>query len=92
MGLSINVGGIWKSTIPNIYVNVGGTWKQAQNMYANINGAWKLVWNAGDKWATKASMPTARHNLGVASASNGKIYAIGGYNGGYLSTNEEYTP
>ncbi len=45
-------------------------------------------------WQTKASMPTARSGL-TASALNGRIYVIGGYNGnglGYLSLNEEYDP
>jgi hypothetical protein len=44
-----------------------------------------------DSWATMAEMPTARSGLGVA-AVNGKIYAIGGMNGGHLNTNEEYDP
>ena len=35
---------------------------------------------------TRASMPTSRGELGVAVASNGRIYAIGGsYNGGTLT-------
>ncbi len=43
-------------------------------------------------WRTRASMPTAR-SPGVAEATNGKIYAIGGYDGSdYLSTVEEYDP
>lgn len=42
-------------------------------------------------WTIKALMPTARNAPGVAVV-NGKIYAIGGYNGSYLSTNEEYDP
>jgi len=42
-------------------------------------------------WTIKALMPTARSAPGVAVV-NGKIYAIGGYNGSYLSTNEEYDP
>jgi N-acetylneuraminic acid mutarotase len=48
-------------------------------------------------WATKASMPTARAQFGVAVV-NGKIYAIGGENnsatGGpnVLNVNEEYDP
>jgi len=46
---------------------------------------------AEDFWATKASMPTARIGLGAAVV-DGKIYAIGGYNGNYLSTNEMYDP
>jgi N-acetylneuraminic acid mutarotase len=35
---------------------------------------------ATDTWATKAPMPTARGRLGLASASNGKLYAMGGVN------------
>ena len=41
-----------------------------------------------DSWATKTQMPTPRSGLGVAVA-NGKIYAIGGDEGG---ANEEYDP
>jgi N-acetylneuraminic acid mutarotase len=37
-------------------------------------------------------MPTPRWQLGVATASNGKIYAIGGGNASFLGTNEEYDP
>jgi hypothetical protein len=93
MGLSVNIGGAWKSTVNNVYVNVGGTWKQAQNVYANIGGTWKLVWTASDRWATKANMPTARGGLGAAVASNGKVYVVGGFDGtNLLTTNEEYTP
>jgi N-acetylneuraminic acid mutarotase len=52
---------------------------------------------ATDTWTTRAPMPTARSGLGVAAASNGKIYAIGGhkYSGWlpiFLSTVEEYDP
>jgi len=36
-------------------------------------------------------MPTARYSLNVAEV-DGKIYAIGGYNGGYLDIVEEYDP
>ena len=50
---------------------------------------------ATDTWVTKASMPTARHVLGVAEL-NGKIYAIGGQKNDdgirILSTVEEYDP
>ncbi len=38
------------------------------------------------------SMPTPRNYLGVVAASNGKIYAIGGNNGAFLGTVEEYDP
>ena len=49
------------------------------------------VYSAVDSWVPKASMPTARSDLGVAVV-DGKIFAIGGYNAGYLSTNEQYDP
>jgi N-acetylneuraminic acid mutarotase len=47
------------------------------------------AWAAEDSWTTKASMHVARSDLGVAVV-NGKIYAVGGYNGKALGTNEEY--
>ncbi len=43
-------------------------------------------------WVTKAPMPTARRDLGVASDSTGRIYAVGGYNGSFLNTLEMYNP
>jgi N-acetylneuraminic acid mutarotase len=45
-------------------------------------------------WAMRASMPTASENLGVAVATNGKLYAIGGYNwsSGIISAVQEFTP
>lgn len=46
-----------------------------------------------DTWQVMASMPTARTLLGVVTASNGKIYAIGGQHGSTaLATVEEYDP
>jgi N-acetylneuraminic acid mutarotase len=50
-----------------------------------------LVSAAEDSWTTLEPMPTARSGLGVAVV-DGKIYAIGGYNGSYLATNEMYDP
>jgi len=48
---------------------------------------------SGDSWRIVASMPTARTLLGVATATNGKIYAIGGKNNSNeLGTVEEYDP
>jgi N-acetylneuraminic acid mutarotase len=45
-----------------------------------------------NSWATKEPMPTARGGLGVAVV-NGKIYALGGFNGvTQLAVNEEYNP
>jgi N-acetylneuraminic acid mutarotase len=40
-------------------------------------------------WVRKADMPTGKYFL-AATAVNGKIYAMGGYNGPALSTVEEY--
>ncbi len=45
-----------------------------------------------DSWATMEPMPTARGSFGVAVV-DGKIYAIGGFNGSnYLAINEMYDP
>lgn len=47
---------------------------------------------ATDSWATKASMPTARHSFGVAVFQN-KIYCMGGStNDQVLAVNEAYDP
>ena len=46
-----------------------------------------------DLWTAKAAMPTARNFLAAAAPGNGKLYAVGGGNGGsVLATNEEYDP
>ena len=48
----------------------------------------------GGTWTKRADMPTARQELAVCAA-NGKIYAIGGWDGKdniYFSTVEEYDP
>ncbi|HEY7060585.1 MAG TPA: kelch repeat-containing protein [Chloroflexota bacterium] len=47
-----------------------------------------------DTWATKAPMPTARGELAVVAAPNGKLYAIGGTPpaGAAVGTVEEYDP
>lgn len=37
-GVSVNVGGVWKSAQP--FVNVGGVWKPAVR-YVNVGGVWK---------------------------------------------------
>jgi N-acetylneuraminic acid mutarotase len=44
-------------------------------------------------WGIPAQMPTARGSQGlVVAAPNGKLYAVGGWNGSYLATVEEYDP
>lgn len=44
-----------------------------------------------DSWTPKAPMPTGRTGCS-ASVVNGKIYVIGGYSAGFLSTVEVYDP
>ena len=45
------------------------------------------------RWRPRADMPTGRYQLGVVAASNGKIYAIGGWGeSGFLAIVEEYDP
>lgn len=46
---------------------------------------------ATNAWIEKTPMSTARSGL-RAVAINDKIYAIGGFNGGYLNTIEQYSP
>ena len=46
----------------------------------------------GDTWTRRASMPTARIDPGVVAASNGKIYAIGGYDHYRIDRVDEYDP
>jgi len=52
-----------------------------------------LVSASEDSWTTLEPMPTPRCGFGVAVV-DGKIYAIGGYNGSnnYLAVNEMYDP
>ncbi|RKX68708.1 hypothetical protein DRP43_05225 [candidate division TA06 bacterium] len=45
----------------------------------------------GIPWVTKTSITTARKNI-ASGVVDGKIYAIGGWNGSNLSVNEEYDP
>ena len=46
---------------------------------------------SSDTWTTGQSMPTTRQFEGVATGPDGRIYAIGGYNGVRLTTVEAYT-
>jgi len=74
-----------------IYVIGGGT------SYGNNNPPFfntvEIYDPETDTWAipgwSESSMPTARKELGAAVGNNGRIYAIGGANGAYISTNEE---
>ncbi len=43
-------------------------------------------------WRSRANMITPRYALGVVTASNGRIYAIGGEDGDYSNKVEEYDP
>jgi len=58
----------------------------------SLQNALFMAPQAGDTWTKKADMPTAR-SIFFSSEVNGKIYAIGGYDGiKELSTVEEYDP
>ena len=48
--------------------------------YPSVTSALEAYDPATNTFTTKASMPTARRRLGVAAASNGRLYAIGGEN------------
>jgi len=59
--------------------------------------AWSGVVQAQAGVGAWAPMPTARHHIGLAAASNGKLYAVGGSTSGNsgvtaLRTVEEYNP
>lgn len=66
------------------------------DLYA-LGGGWRdgVAYNerydpAADGWSSFASpMPVSWRHLGAASVS-GRIFALGGWAGGHLSTNEEY--
>jgi N-acetylneuraminic acid mutarotase len=47
---------------------------------------------ATDTWTPVSNMPTARYGLAAATGPDGRIYAIGGYNGEYLNVVEAYDP
>ena len=50
------------------------------------------AWRKADTWAARTDMPTARNSF-AAVALGGKIYAVGGQDGGgFLDKNEEYDP
>src|SRR6185312_15402202 len=48
------------------------------------------------RWSELAPLPTGRYSLAAATGADGRIYALGGFNGrygsGYLTTAEVYTP
>ena len=61
----------------------------ADKYYGSVS--FRMFVKGGNIWNTKSPMPTARRNLAAASV-DGKIYAIGGHDGSYLRTVEEYNP
>ncbi|MEK7766075.1 MAG: kelch repeat-containing protein, partial [bacterium] len=58
---------------------------------AQAAGGTRYEWSGPLTWTGKASALTARSDL-VAGVVSAKLYAVGGYNGGFLSTVEEYDP
>ncbi|NQS99228.1 MAG: T9SS type A sorting domain-containing protein [candidate division Zixibacteria bacterium] len=68
---------------------IGGPIPGWYNM--NVNEEYDPATNT---WTTKATMPSARHNILVAALNN-KVYAIGGWTSGpgnVLNLNQEYDP
>ena len=85
--------GVATASNGKIYV-IGGYFVTSINTVSKILDTVEEYNPATNTWMTKASMPTARTGLGVAAASNGKIYAMGGtnQNNAVVKTVEEYDP
>jgi N-acetylneuraminic acid mutarotase len=81
---NVNVGAV----VPSGFSVLGATPVPPPGGFSDVG--W-LALSGQQSWATQAAMPTARWWIAVGVV-NGKIYVIGGYNGGYLATVEEYTP
>ncbi len=47
---------------------------------------------ANGTWTAKTSMNYLRVGLAAAAPGNGRLYAVGGFNGGSFAACEEYTP
>jgi Kelch motif len=47
---------------------------------------------AADAWSSSTPLPTARSGLAAVTGRDGLIYALGGYNGAYLTTVEAFDP
>jgi RNA polymerase sigma factor (sigma-70 family) len=79
----------------NISVTSKQRWNGSElgSVVPSLQNALFMAPQAGDTWTKKADMPTARYFLST-SVVDGKIYAIGGYDGkkNSLSTVEEYDP
>lgn len=72
--------------------NIGYVIGGQTTVYLGTNEAYDITANT---WSTKATMGTARREVFAAAptsgAGNGLIYAYGGFNGGLLTTMEEYS-
>ena len=76
---------------------VGGTTSDAACAPSGYCATVEEYAPATNTWVTKAPMPTPRQDLGLATAPNGKLYAVGGFNAsgvytGFLGQVEEYDP
>ena len=59
----------------------------------SFSGTVRVYHPDSNTWTTAAPMPTARAGLAVARGGDGRIYAIGGYDGdGVMRTVEAYNP
>jgi N-acetylneuraminic acid mutarotase len=66
-----------------IYGNNAGPFFNTVEIYDPETDTWTIP-----GWS-ESTLTTARNELGAALGNNGRIYAIGGANGAYISTNEE---
>jgi subtilisin family serine protease len=72
---------------------VGFTVEFSRTMGVDVDPLITFETTKVDTWETRTSMPTARGYLGLAAANNGKIYAVGGWDGqSFLDYMEEYDP
>jgi N-acetylneuraminic acid mutarotase len=83
--------GLAAAVAPNGTITViGGFNPTAGSGAAYYNNVW--LYSARTGWGSGAPMPTAREDLSAATGPDGQIWAIGGFNNGFLSTVEAYNP
>ena len=77
------------ATVVNGKIYAFGGWVNNGTYTSSIEAYIPAVDAASNTWSYKSSMSIARQELALC-ALNGKIYAIVGYNGSFLSSMEEY--
>jgi N-acetylneuraminic acid mutarotase len=71
---------------------IGGTREFTDFQKAALMDNVEVYTPGNDTWTIAPSMPTARFLLRAVTGHDGRIYAMGGYNGDILSTVEVYNP